>query len=89
MALGAQRRDIVSLLAKEGLWMTLGGLAVGTLAAWSMRRLVAGMLFGIAPDDRATFGGVVLLLTAVALLAAYIPARRAGRIDPAVALRSE
>jgi putative ABC transport system permease protein len=89
MALGAQRRDVVSLLVKEGLWMTTGGLAAGMLAAWTVRRSVVGMLFGISPEDGTTFLGVVLLLSAVALLAAYIPARRAARIDPAVALRSE
>lgn len=57
--------------------------------AWTLRRSVASMLFGITPEDRATFAGVMILLSAVALLAAYIPARRAARIDPAVALRSE
>jgi putative ABC transport system permease protein len=89
MALGAGRRDVVSLLVREGLWMTAGGLAAGMLAGWTLRRSVAGMLFGISPEDGTTFGGVVLLLSAVALLAAYVPARRAAHIDPAVALRSE
>jgi putative ABC transport system permease protein len=89
MALGAERRDVVALLVKEGFWMTIGGLAIGILTAWTVRRSVASMLFGISQEDGATFGAVTVLLSAVALLAAYIPARRAARIDPAVALRSE
>ena len=89
MALGAQRRDVVSLLLAEGFWMTAGGLATGMLAAWTLRRSVASLLFSVSPDDAATFGAVALLLCGVAGLAAYIPARRAARIDPAVALRNE
>jgi putative ABC transport system permease protein len=89
MALGAQRRDVVSLIVKEGFWMTTGGLAIGMLTAWSLRRSVASMLFGISPADGTTVGAVLLLLLAVATFAAYLPARRAARIDPAVALRSE
>jgi putative ABC transport system permease protein len=89
VALGAQHRDVVALLLKEGLWMSLGGLAAGLLVAWMLRRSVASMLFGVSAEDGATFGGVALLLAAVALLAAYLPARQAGRIDPAVALRND
>jgi putative ABC transport system permease protein len=89
VALGAQSRDVVRLLLKEGVWMTLGGLAAGMLTAWILRRSVASMLFGVSPEDGATFGGVIVMLAAVSLLAAYLPARRAARIDPAVALRSE
>jgi putative ABC transport system permease protein len=89
VALGAQRRDVVGLMLKEGFWMTGGGLAAGLVAAWVLRRSVATLLFGVSPEDVTTFGGVVLLLAAVSLLAAYVPARRAARIDPAVALRSE
>jgi putative ABC transport system permease protein len=89
MALGARPRDVVSMLVKEGWWMTFAGLAAGLITAWSLRQAVASMLFGVAPGDAATFGVVPLVLTAVALIAAYIPARRAARVDPAVALRSE
>ena len=89
IALGAQRRDVVALLVKESAWMTLGGLAVGMLTAWLLKRSVASMLFGVAPDDGATFGGVAVVLALIALVAAYLPARRAARIDPAVALRTE
>jgi putative ABC transport system permease protein len=89
VALGAQRRDVIALLIKESVWMTFGGLAAGMLTAWLLRRLVASMLFGVVPDDVATFGGVAVVLAVVSLLAAYLPARRAARIDPAVALRTE
>jgi putative ABC transport system permease protein len=89
VALGAQTRDVVVLVASEGAWSALAGLAIGVLAAWSLRRSVASMLFGVGPDDALTFGGVALLLGAVSLLAAYLPARGAARIDPAVALRAE
>lgn len=89
MALGARPRDVVSMLVQEGWWMTAAGLAAGLLTAWLMRHAVANMLYGIAPGDGATFGAVPVLLAAVALVAAYIPARRAARVDPAVALRGE
>ena len=89
VALGAQTRDVVMLVASEGAWIALAGLAVGVLAAWILRRSVESMLFGVAPDDSLTFGGVGLLLGLVSLLAAYLPARSAARIDPAAALRAE
>jgi putative ABC transport system permease protein len=89
VALGAQTRDVVVLVASEGAWIALSGLAGGLLAAWILRRSVESMLFGVKPDDALTFGGVALLLAVVSLLAAYLPARRAARIDPAAALRAE
>jgi putative ABC transport system permease protein len=89
VALGAQTRDVVVLVASEGAWVALAGLAIGVLAAWILRRSVESMLFGVAPGDTLTFGGVALLLGVVSLLAAYLPARRAARIDPATALRAE
>jgi putative ABC transport system permease protein len=89
VALGAQTRDVVVLVASEGAWAALGGLATGVLAAWILRRSVESMLFGVAPDDTLTFGGVALLLGVVSVLAAYLPARSAARIDPAAALRAE
>jgi putative ABC transport system permease protein len=89
VALGAQSRDVVVLVASEGAWVALAGLAIGVLAAWILRRSVESMLFGVAPDDALTFGGVALLLAIVSVLAAYLPARRAARIDPAAALRAD
>ena len=89
VALGAQTRDVVVLVASEGAWVALAGLAIGVLAAWILRRSVESMLFGVAPDDTLTFAGVALLLGVVSLLAAYLPARSAARIDPAAALRAE
>ena len=89
VALGAQTRDVVMLVAGEGARIALAGLVIGVLAAWILRRSVESMLFGVAPDDTLTFGGVALLLGVVSLLAAYLPARSAARIDPAVALRAE
>jgi putative ABC transport system permease protein len=64
-------------------------LAIYLTAAWVLRRSVESMLFGVGPDDALTFGGVALLLGVVSLLAAYLPARRAARVDPVLALRTE
>ena len=89
VALGAQTRDVVLLVAREGAWIALAGLVLGVVAAWVLRRSVASMLFGVAPEDALTFAGVPLVLGVVSLLAAYIPARSAARIDPAAALRAE
>jgi putative ABC transport system permease protein len=89
VALGAQSRDVVLLVASEGAWIAVAGLAVGVLAAWILRRSFESMLFGVTPDDAPTFAGVTLLLGLVSLLAAYLPARSAARIDPAAALRAD
>ena len=89
VALGAQTRDVVVLVASDGAWIALAGLVIGVLAAWILRRSVESMLFGVAPDDALTFVGAPLLLGVVSMLSAYLPARSAARIDPAVALRAE
>jgi predicted permease len=89
VALGAQTRDVVVLVAREGAAVSLAGLVVGVLVAWILRRSVESMLFGVAPGDALTFGAVALLLGVVSLSAAYVPARGAARIDPAAALRAE
>jgi putative ABC transport system permease protein len=89
VALGAQSGDVVMLVAREGVSMTVAGVAVGVLAAWILRRSVESMLFGVAPGDAFAFAGAAVLLGFVSLLAAYLPARSAARIDPAAALRAE
>jgi putative ABC transport system permease protein len=89
VALGAQKRDVVVLVASEGAWVALAGLLIGVPVAWILRRSVESMLFGVAPGDPVTFIGVALLLGVVSVLAAYLPARGAASIDPAAALRAE
>jgi putative ABC transport system permease protein len=89
MSLGAGQRDVFRLVVGQGMLLTLIGLGVGLPLALGMGRLVAGLLYGVAPDDFATLAGVAGILAGVALAACCIPARRAMRVDPMVALRSE
>jgi len=89
VALGASRREVLGLVLKRGMALALSGLAAGIVAAFGLTRLLKDMLFGIAPSDPATFMAVSVLLTLVAALACAIPARRAAKVDPMVALRYE
>jgi predicted permease len=89
MALGAQGARVVALVLKGGIRLVLIGIALGLPAAWAATRGVESMLFGLTPTDPAAIGGAIVLLTAAAQLAAYLPARRASRLDPLVALRHE
>jgi ABC-type antimicrobial peptide transport system permease subunit len=89
MALGASRGDIVSLILKQGLGMTLTGIGIGLAAAVALTRLFKSLLVGVSATDGLSFGGTTLLLVLVALAACYLPARRASRIDPLQALRNE
>jgi predicted permease len=89
IALGAGRRDILGLVFREGMALVLAGIVAGLLGAAAMSRALASLLFGVSTFDVVTFGAVVLLLATSALAACYIPARRALRVDPIVALRDE
>ncbi len=88
-ALGAQPADILRLVLRHGLLLSIVGGIAGIAGALALTRLLQGMLFGVTVNDPATFGAVLVLFVAVALAASYIPARRAGRIDPMTALRME
>jgi len=89
MALGASRREVLRLVVRNGMQMTFAGLGLGVVAALGLTRFLGGLLFGVKPTDALTFVSVAILLSGVALLACYIPARRATRVDPIVALRYE
>ena len=89
LALGAQRRDVFRLIVGEGMRLVVLGAACGLLAALATTRLLAGLLFGVAPTDPATFAAMALLLAATGLLASSLPARRAAAVDPLVALRHQ
>lgn len=89
MALGATPPAILRLVIRQGMVLALCGVGIGLIAAVAFARLVSGLLFGVRSTDPVTFGAIAVLLTAVALLASYIPARRAARIDPMISLRCE
>jgi len=89
MALGAQRVEVLKLVVRQGMKLAILGVIVGLLGAFALTRVLAHLLFGVTPRDPITLVGVALLLLAVALLACYVPARRATTVDPIVALRWE
>ena len=89
MALGAQTCQVRGLVVRQGMLLTLIALVLGLAVAWAVARFSAGFLYGVKPHDLVTFTGVPIFLAAVALLACWIPSRRAARLDPLTALRHE
>jgi putative ABC transport system permease protein len=89
MALGATPADVLRLVLGQGMWTTALGAIIGMAGAFALTRLISSLLFGVSPFDPLTLGGVVLLLGAVSLLACWLPARKATRVDPLAALRYE
>ena len=89
LALGAERGKILAMVLRQGLGLAMEGAALGLVGSVIVSHLMAGLLYGVMPTDPLTFVGVTLVLTAVALAACYIPARRAMRVDPMIALRYE
>jgi putative ABC transport system permease protein len=89
MALGAQRNDILQMVLRQGFIATLAGVIVGIAASLTLTRVMASLLYGVNPRDGLTFAGVAILLMLVATIASSVPARRATKIDPLIALRYE
>ncbi|HEU5323134.1 MAG TPA: FtsX-like permease family protein, partial [Methylomirabilota bacterium] len=89
MALGAARRDVLRLVVGQALRMTVLGVGIGLAGAYAVTRLMAGLLTGVSPGDPPTFVGVTVILALSSMIAAWLPAERATRVDPMVALRSE
>jgi putative ABC transport system permease protein len=89
IALGASQRNILNLVVRQGMALVLAGLTVGLAAAFLLMRLIRSLLFGVNATDPITFVGISFLLATITLLACYIPARRAARIDPLISLRCD
>jgi putative ABC transport system permease protein len=89
MALGARSQNVLSLVVGQGMALVMSGVALGSIAAFAVTRLIGSLLFGVTAADPATFVSASLLLVGVAALAGYLPARRATKVDPLLALRHE
>jgi ABC-type antimicrobial peptide transport system permease subunit len=89
IAVGASQRNILSLVVRQGMVLAVSGVTIGLAAAFLLTRLIRSLLFGVEATDPVTFAGIACLLAMIALLASYIPAQRAARIDPLISLRCE
>ena len=89
MALGAQAAQVLQMILSQGAWLVGSGLVLGVLGALALRRALASVLFGVAPNDPGIFAGVLVVLALVGFTACYLPAHRATRVDPLVALRRD
>jgi putative ABC transport system permease protein len=87
LALGAQPFDVLKMILGQGVKLSLAGIALGLIASFALTRVLSSLLYGVSATDPITFLAIPLLLTAVALLASYLPARRATKVDPMIALR--
>ena len=89
MALGARQSDVRGLVVRQGAILSGVGIVVGLAGAFALTRVMRTLLFAVTPSDPVTYAGIALVLAAVALLASYLPARRATRVDPVIALRED
>ena len=89
LAMGAQARSVAGLVVRQALGLAIAGVALGTVAAWVSSRLIAPLLFEVSPHDWWTFSAAGVAIMAIAAIAAYVPAQRAGRVDVSAALRTE
>ena len=89
LAMGARREDVMAMILRRASWLTGTGIVLGLLLAFALAHGVASLLYGVRPDDPMIFGGITAAITALALVSSWLPARRAARIDPMVALRDE
>jgi ABC-type antimicrobial peptide transport system permease subunit len=89
MALGARPGDILKLITYQGMKLALAGVAIGIAGALALQRLIGGLLYGVTATDPGTLAGVAIILVAVALIAYYLPARRATKVDPLVAIHHD
>jgi ABC-type antimicrobial peptide transport system permease subunit len=89
LALGAQRKDVLRMILRRAGWLTGAGVCIGLVLAFGLARGVANLLYEVSPNDPVVFGSITAAITAIALMASWLPARRAARIDPMAALRDE